>query len=366
MAKIIHTADLHLKDGDEKPYCFAVLDEIIALALSEGANYLVIAGDLFDSFSDFEALRKEVCLKLEPLAKAGCETVYIPGNHEALGGSANLAAYNLDPLRFYARPPFAILDGGGVEFLCVPHAESYDGYREWNVPAKKPGVTRVAVIHALNSTIYTGPDPEAEARAGVVDDDFFARFSVDYAAMGHVHSGRQQLLGGAIVCYPGSPRVWRAHPKEAGPKSVCFVDTGSAPVTVAALELKSAGQYKEYTLPLGLDGAPDPAAADKVEAGLSPLDLVCVTLTGLVEDEHAAAAAAKTLEERLSARARRVQVKTDTSVAAEISGNSLVRAFLSELEKAKPADGQGEDYRAWLLARQYGLEALALRLGEGK
>lgn len=366
MAKIIHTADLHLKDGEEKAYCFSVLDEIIALALSESANYLVIAGDLFDSFSDFEALRKEVCLRLEPLVKAGCETVYIPGNHEALGGRASLAAYNLDPARFYARAPFALLEGGEVEFLCVPHAESYDGYRDWKVPAKKTGVTRVAVLHALNSTIYTGPDPEAEARAGVVDDDLFSRFSVDYAAMGHVHSGRQQLLGGAIVSYPGSPRVWRAHPKEAGPKSVCFVDTGSSPVTVAALELKSAGRYKEYTLPLGLDGAPDPAAADKIEAGLAAQDLVCVTLTGMVEDEHAASAAAKALEQRLAGKARRAQVRTETSVAAEISANSLARAFLAELEKTKPADGQGEDYRVWLLARQCGLEALSERLGEGK
>ena len=73
MAKLIHTADLHLKAGEEKAYCFSVLDEIIALALSEKAGFLVIAGDLFDSFADFEALRKEVCLKLKPLAAAGCE-----------------------------------------------------------------------------------------------------------------------------------------------------------------------------------------------------------------------------------------------------------------------------------------------------
>ena len=53
MAKIIHAADLHLEDGEEKSYCYGVLDELIALALSEKAGALVLAGDLFDSFADF-------------------------------------------------------------------------------------------------------------------------------------------------------------------------------------------------------------------------------------------------------------------------------------------------------------------------
>ena len=75
MTKIIHAADLHIEEGEEKAYCYSVLDEIIALALSEKARALVLAGDLFDSFGDFEALRSEVCLKFKPLAVAGCKAM---------------------------------------------------------------------------------------------------------------------------------------------------------------------------------------------------------------------------------------------------------------------------------------------------
>jgi DNA repair exonuclease SbcCD nuclease subunit len=90
--KIIHAADLHLEDGEEKAYCYGVLDEIIALALAEKAGALVLAGDLFDSFADFEALRSEVCAKFKPLAEAGCPIIYIPGNHESRGAAADLTA----------------------------------------------------------------------------------------------------------------------------------------------------------------------------------------------------------------------------------------------------------------------------------
>jgi len=343
-----------------------VLDEIIALALSEKAGFLLIAGDLFDSFSDFEALRKEVCLKLKPLAAAGCEIIYIPGNHESRGGSAPLSAYNLDPVKFYAKPPLVFTEADGVEFLCVPHAENYDGYRDWKIPAKKTGVTRVAVLHALNSTIYTGPDPEADAKTGVIDDDFFKRFAIDYAAMGHVHAGRKQQLGGAIACYPGSPRVWRAHIREAGLKSVCVVETGGQAVTVRTAELRSAGQYREFTLPLDLNGAPGEAAVKKMEIETNKLDLVRVILTGVVEDENAAKDAAGALERRLRAWLRQAYVELDTTPSADISSNSLAKAFLAELDLVKPAETQGAEYRKWLLARQYGLEALVARIGADK
>ena len=366
MAKLIHTADLHLKAGEEKAYCFSVLDEIIALTLSEKARFLVVAGDLFDSFSDFEALRKEVCLRLAHLTDSGCEVVYIPGNHEARGSSAPLSAYNLDPVKFYAKPPFVFMEAEGLEFLAVPHSENYDGYRDWKIPPKKPGVARVAVMHALNSTIYTGPDPESDAKTGVIDDDFFKRFSIDYAAMGHVHAGRQQALGGAMVCYPGSPRVWRTHIREAGPRSVCVVETGGPTPAVRTVEIKSAGQYREFTLPLDLNGVPAEAAVKKMEVELNKLDLARVTLAGVVEDENAAKASAGELERRLRAWLRQAYVELETTVVADISSNSLARAFLAELDPLKPAETHGADYRKWLLARQYGLAALSARIVEGK
>ncbi len=366
MTRLLHTADLHLKAGNEKPYCFAVLDEIIALAGKEKAGFLIIAGDLFDSFSDFEALRGEVCLKLKPLAYGGCRIIYIPGNHEARGAAAALSAYDLSPLTFCAAPPFALVEAGDMEFLCVPHCENYDGYRDWAVPPKKPGVTRVAVLHALNSTVYTGPEEEADSKTGVIEDEFFFRFGVDYAAMGHLHSGRQHLLGGAVACYPGSPRVWRAHSREAGPKTVRVVETGVSPVSVRAVEIKAAGQYREYFLPVELNGVIDLTGIHRIEAEIGVRDLVDVKLTGVVEDEKAARAEAEKLRARLAGKVRLAEVGLETKPAVEISSNSLAKNFLAEMEAVKPAPEEAADYRRWLLARQYGLEEIAAGLGGAK
>jgi DNA repair exonuclease SbcCD nuclease subunit len=255
---------------------------------------------------------------------------------------------------------------GALEFLCVPHADAYDNYRDWNIPLKKPGATRVLVAHALNSTIYTGPEEETDSRAGVLDDDFFSRYEVDYAALGHVHAWRQHALGGALACYPGSARVWRAHTREAGPRRVCVVRLGDAAPAVRTVELKAAGLFKEYRLPLDLAGALNPADADKAVNAASNLDLVKVTLTGVVEDENAAKATAEALKARLKEKARLALVDTDTVVAAELSSHSLTKAFLEEMDALEPEDAQGEDYRCWLLARQYGLEELAARLAVAK
>lgn len=365
MAKIIHTADLHIK-VDEKVYCYAVLDEIIELAKAEKAAFLVIAGDLFDSFADFEALRKEVRHKLFHLHEAGTRVIYIPGNHESRGASADLTAYSLDPVQFYAHAPFVFFEAEGVEFVCVPHAENYDGYRDWKVPPKKQDAARVAVLHALNSTIYTGPDEESDSKTGVIEDDFFKRFSVDYAAMGHVHAGRQHYLGGAVACYPGSPRVWRAHPREAGTKTVRVVDTATSPVSSIPVEIKTAGQYREYTLPVDGAGAASPAEIQRVEAEAGPRDFVYVRLTGVVEDEPAAAAAAAALRERLGKKARLAEVELDTTVASQLYSNDLARSFLAEMDAIRPEDEGGPDYRRWLLARQYGLEEIAAKAGEAE
>jgi len=359
MAKILHTADLHIKDGEEKAYCFGVLDEIIALAIYQKAGFLVIAGDLFDSFSDFEALRGEVGVRLKPLMEAGCKIIYIPGNHEGRGSPAPLSKFNLDPIKFYAKLPFTFVEMDGIEFLCVPHTGNYDGYREWKIPAKKPGVARIAVLHALNSTIYTGPDPETDSRAGVIDDDFFKRFSIDYAALGHVHAGREQSLGGVVACYPGSPRVWRAHIREAGVKSVRMVEITGAAVNTWAENLDSAGRYLEYRLPLDLNGTLSEDAIKKLEKDISELDLVSVRLSGVIENENDAKAAAAVLEARLRKRARQAYVLLETDLAGEISENSVTKNFLAELDKLKPLEAQRDEYLKWLLARRLGLEALA-------
>lgn len=364
MIKILHTADLHLKGGDEQGYCFAVLDAVIALAKAEKPAYLLIAGDLFDSFDDFKELRAGAAARFKEL-KGVCEIIYIPGNHENLRRTGPLEGFDLGDVKKFTALPYGLYRGEGVEFVCVPHAESYGGYRDWVLPPKDPACARVLVMHGLNSRIYTGPEEEAEGKAGVIDDGLFARFGIDYAALGHVHGARQERFGNTLAAYPGSPRVWRGSTREAGPRGVYLVDVGPGSARAEFAAIPEAGQYRRYEISLGVDGAPAPADLERLRLECGPKDFLSVGVSGTVDSDQKAIEAEKQLEAEFSPKVRRYETRPrDIEVIENISGNQLAAEFLAELGTMKPLPGT-PDEKKWLYARRFGCEAIAARLKAG-
>ena len=361
MIKILHTADLHLKGGEEQAYCFAVLDAIIALAKAEKPAYLLIAGDLFDSFEDFRDLRAETAARFKEL-KGVCETIYIPGNHENLRRTAPLENFDLGDVKKFTALPYEIYYGEGVEFVCVPHSENYGAYRDWAIPPKDPANARVLVMHGLNSRIYTGPEEEAEGKAGVIDDGFFARFDTEYAALGHVHGARQERFGGTLAAYPGSPRVWRGSTREEGPRGVCLVDVGPGSARAEFIAIPEAGQYRRYEVPLGVDGVSAPADLERMRLECGPKDFLTVSVSGTVDSDQKAIEAEAKLEAEFASKVRRYETGArDIEVIGNISGNQLAAEFLAELETMKPLPGSADE-KKWLYARRFGCEAIAARL----
>lgn len=361
MAKILHTADLHLSAGGEKPYCLSVLDAIVRLAVKEKPAFLLIAGDLFDSFSDLKELRGEFAARIKPLSGL-CEIVVIPGNHEHLRRDAPLENFDLGGVKLASLLPFDFYVSGGVEFLCAPHAETYGGYRDWSVPPRDPARPRVLLMHGLNSRIYTGPEEETDAKAGVIDDGLFARFGIDYAALGHVHGRREERFGGTLAVYPGSPRVWRGSPREAGPRGVYLVDAAPGGASAKFVPLPEAGQFRRCEIPLGLDGAPAAQDLERLRAECGPDDFLSLSVSGTVDSDRKAIEAEELLEKEFRPRVRRYETRPrETEVIENISRTPLAAEFLAELEKTKPGPGTEEE-RKWLYARRFGCEAIAARL----
>lgn len=360
MIKILHCADLHLSEK-EAAYGLAVLDEILGIVRDEAVDFLLIAGDLFDTFQDVESLRTRVRDALSALEQ--CEVLFIPGNHEDLRrGRGDLNAFDWGAVRLLNEMPLAFLSrelrGLRVEFVGLGHRSSYDDYRDWPVPPKTADL-RVALAHGLLAgQVYAGPDEEQGGAA--LDPDLFARLQVDYAALGHVHRGRLLPIGDCLFAYPGSARVWRSG--EDGPHGVYLLEVDGGPLRRPEFRaLASAGNFRRVELPLGLDGAAD-AALQRIGGDWGANDWVEVVFTGIVEDENSVVRLEAELRAAWAGRLRRLDFERRVEVLPDIAAHPVARRFLEtwEARYAALAAGQNDaDRRAVLLrAREVGLQNL--------
>ncbi|HPA71023.1 MAG TPA: DNA repair exonuclease [Spirochaetota bacterium] len=356
MIRVLHCADLHLtaEPAGEREYSLAVLDEIVSLAKSEGAAFLLFAGDTFNSFDDAAELRAGFRERMASL-RGACEVILVAGNHEDLGrGARKLASFDLgiaaENCVEFDGAFFRLICREGIEFLAVPHQPDYRGYTEWKVPAKRAPV-RIAVAHGIVAGMsYTGDDGESDARAAVMDADLFQRHGADYAALGHIHAGRSQRQGATDIVYPGSARVWRRN--EYGPRRVALLDVENA-VRVSARELSSAGEYRSLDLFVNFGGDIDALPPETRAWGRN--DYVSLRFFGVVENETVAGDAIDALTADIGRRVRRVEAERDLAVLDGISAQPIARKFLDTWKSAGPRSDDPADVRAWLRARELGL-----------
>ncbi|HNW44440.1 MAG TPA: metallophosphoesterase [Elusimicrobiales bacterium] len=367
MLRIIHAADLHLSSGPDKEYGLEVLRELIGLANARQADFLLLCGDIFDSFKDLKDISLLNALRVETqLLRKDCRALYIPGNHEALGLGPRDKLSNIKFSRLELAVDEASPFGGitvetpDAEFICVPHAADYSGYRKWDLPAKAPGRARVLLMHGTSSAVYRGPDQE-EQQAGIIPDSLFAWTEADYAALGHVHSARETLIGGTAAVYCGSARVWRKW--EEGPrKAVYFEIEGGKIGPREDLPLKAAGEFRSFTLPVDPDSSVPPAAMqDLLDKCRAPYrDYLLLNFSGLVEDANALAELKLVVESVVKAKnPRKLEIVSgEVESYGGLAGNGLAKEFLEQLDARRPPEGSPE-MPVWLAARQQGLAALA-------
>lgn len=354
MLRILHCADLHLS-VDESDYCLAVLDEIIAHAKARGCDWLLIAGDLFDSYPDLEQLKGELRKRIA-LLPATCRTVLIAGNHERLRlGAKRLQAVDLAPARFIVEPPFELIREGEVELFALPFAASHADYAKWEV-AERQAPLRIALAHGSVAGLhYLGADEEEER--GVMDPDLFARFGVRVALLGHIHAARTEVVDGVTFSYAGSARVWRRG--ESGPRGATLLSVAegaeAAPPSLERIPIAAAGQYRRVELPLNLDGSL-PAVGSYAE-GWGGADWIEVAVSGVIEDERVLAASEAELKRRFGSKVRRLELTREEVITLEgISTQPMAKRFL-ELWREREPKGE-EERRVWLKARELALRKI--------
>lgn len=220
MARILHTADLHL--SADHPERSDGLDRLLELADGRDVDAMTIAGDLFDSREDAEQLRPEL---RERFADRSHPTLVIPGNHdrEAFGGDL----YFGSAFRALVDTPFEEAGVGDLRVVGVPYSPAFSDDLRLALSRREPHEGPEALLlHASLEAPFedrsAGPE---ETRYCPVTESGVDALGFDYVLAGHYHNVHEvRLPSGGVFLYPGTPTSVARD--ETGPRKAFLVDTG--------------------------------------------------------------------------------------------------------------------------------------------
>ncbi len=367
MLRIIHTADVHLgarhddlgeQASAQRERQFAAFVATIDLALSEKADLVLIAGDLFDSNVQPRRSVERVAAELKRLAAAKIRTVVIPGTHDAYDRSSIYRAYDLKALSGSTpdddwvtvltpeRPSIhitscdVVVHGPVFATKRAPHSPLQD----LDVAGQRAKAAwQVGMVHgALSIPGKTDRDDV------VITTDEIAASGLDYLALGHWHSAQQARAGTVTYAYAGAPEPIAVDQDRAGKVlSVQLEDTPTGRnVTVTE---RSVGKTRFEKLDLDAAGVTtQPAFIESLNRKGNPDLVLDVRIVGVRPDDldlHP-----EEIENALAPSFLKVRVR-DVSVPPLTEGtlpspDTIAGAFIrdmeariAELEAAPSADG---------------------------
>jgi DNA repair exonuclease SbcCD nuclease subunit len=239
--RFIHAADLHIDSpfrgfSEAPPHVreallsstFRAVSRLADLAVASNADFVVIAGDLYDAAD--RSLRAQLALQREweRLGAHGVRLYIIHGNHDHLGGGrANLSlpgtVYTFGSERVECVPAYR-KDGSLAAYI---YGISYgDRAVTDNLAARykpKPdGPYHIALLHG-NVGGDAGHDPYAPCSVAELAGSGF-----DYWALGHIHT-RSVLHEYPHIVYSGN--IQGRHSRENGAKGCYIVDVSASKET---------------------------------------------------------------------------------------------------------------------------------------
>lgn len=247
--RFMHAADLHLDSPFKgmsalpervrermRESTFGALKELVALAIREQVDFVLISGDVYD-LSD-RSLRAQIRFQkaLELLAAQGIPTYIIHGNHDPEDGRAAKLVWPAG-VHFFACDQ--------VETMCVEkpnrgiiaqiHGISYRSSAVMDNLALqfKAGQENVCQIGLLHTNVDGDPGHDNYAPCSKQD---LLRAGMNYWALGHIHT-RHVLHEHPAIVYPGN--LQGRSIRETGPRGCYIVDMpedGRAELTFHVLD----------------------------------------------------------------------------------------------------------------------------------
>lgn len=254
MARIVHAADLHLDSplqglgrlGDAglatelRAATRKAYDNLVQLCITEDADLLVIAGDIYDGDWRSYETGEYFVRGLRTLRENDIEVVLLYGNHDAEStitrrlkmpeGVRVLGTSDPESVEFGDLGVVVHGQGYPIRDVLENLAQRY--------PHRRDGLVNVGVLHTGLQGI-AGHAPYAPCS---ISDLTSCQY--EYFALGHIHHGGQQAGGDTQVWYSGNLQGRKSN--EAGPKGALVVD--ALPNTPAEVRFAECDVARWYTL----------------------------------------------------------------------------------------------------------------------
>lgn len=365
MVKILHTADIHLgakfsglgnKGASQREQLRTTFKNIIATAIDEGVNIVLVAGDLFDSNQQPQRNIDLVIEQFNLLKENNIPVCLVPGTHDSLDSSSVYRKVNFEErcpnLKVFADDN--IYCKGYPDLDLTVYGKPNLSNRSYISPlgGLKPSTSSKFHVAMAHGSFHI-PEKTAE------DDHVFRLEEIQssgmhYLALGHWHR--------VYACsekppawYPGPPE-WIPDQREKGAVLlVSLSDSGELKVEPKRLGLRD---YDE--LEIDVSGIQDRAALEvRISEGASQNLVRKVTLRGL--GDAGLIVNSDELEPELGEAFFHLSV-TDKShpKLAEVTedGEQLVRNRFIKLMNERIEDSEGEEKDIAENALQYGIALL--------
>ena len=320
MARILHTADIHLTpDADERQ---EALETVLSQADATDVDLVTIGGDLFDSDVAAEQLRESL---RELFSDCSYPILTIPGNHDADAFRSNLFfGESFMPATETPFAQFLIHDTRVTALPYTPQAtdellvglrdrESFDG-------------PEVLLLHcSLEAPVRGGVGDEGEQRYFPITKEELAELDFDYCLAGHYHSQhRTELSNGGTFVYPGTPAsVTR---KETGRRTSVLIDTDAA----QNIQLQALDSFHYDTLDLRVTPGDEERVLKEIQSQVAIWDdrqvEPKISVDGFTEMDEMA------FSEALSDVCGDIRIENSTRTVEHILSHPLFETFQQRLE----------------------------------
>jgi predicted phosphodiesterase len=289
--KFLHTADwqIGMKADFVGAAAQAVRSErlaagkrVVSAAQSQGAEFIVVAGDLFENNAVSRTLVQQTA---DILARFAGPVYIIPGNHDPLepGSVWQHPVWNsFDNLHVLQDAEPLEIPGGRLYPCPVRDKYSRKDPTAW-IPAESNDTIRIALAHG---NVEGLPQPEPDHP---IARDAAARCRLDYLALGHWHSYAAYPDPGDTVrmAYSGTHETSRFGERDSGHALVVEIQ---APGTAPSIEPIQTGRLHWRILEAEIAAAGDLANLRRQVEAIEAPDTVLldVRLTGLLfaEEKH--------------------------------------------------------------------------------